>query len=76
MMHPTRFRPGELATYTNVKWPKAGMGPRGPSDRRAVRLMVKVLAQAHGPANHNALCECRNGAMFVTTWGHLRRIKR
>jgi len=46
---PLRFHPGQRVRYALVKLAKAGMGPRGPEDRRPVRLGATVVGQAHPP---------------------------
>lgn len=64
-MQPITFQPGDLVRYTNAKWPRAGMGPRGPKDKSTIRLTAEVVCQApgyigsltrvvHDPANPDA----------------------
>jgi len=47
-VNPIRFKPGDLVAYTNAKWPKHGMGPRGPASKEAIRLTAVVVGQSPG----------------------------
>jgi len=72
---PLRFKPWDRVTYALVAIPKAGMGPRGPDDRRPIRLPAQVICQGQGPGPHNVLLEFANGSRAVTTWAHCRRVR-